>query len=336
MLALTFGLALLIFSSCIDRLGKEKVKYEVNVKVIPSDVISPFQFEMNTGDLTVIDNGYKIRVTLRAYDASGFLADKQSSFIQNYDAICNMTLLLESGSYTLIATTDIVEYDGSKVKFEFWNFGKDGGSNDDSKLSELEITDNGKIGSSGSKILGVAYSRVSVNDEATDTSIRVEPAGSLVLLVFNNIHADSKKQTLEVETNKLGDFLFFENSGNYSVSYKWPDEDHYFRIQSIELSDYSKYDLVYSYVFFLPGDKYEFKARYNTEKSHGYLVDESITARIGKGEEYLMMYDCKDEDTGKPLFGMVKIEDTKSGIYYKFDALKTCARVSQASDNDSE
>lgn len=333
--ALLFGLVLPLTAECIHP-GPIETKYEVNVKVIPSDVISNFKYEMNTGDLTVIDNGYKIRVTLRAYDVSGFLADKQTNYIQNYDAICNMTLLLESGSYTLVATTDIVQYDGSNVTFEYWNFGKGSGNTDDSKLSELEISDNGKIGFSGSKILGIADSKISVDDASTDTSIRVDPAGSLALVVFNHIHTFAEIQTLEVEANKLGDFIYFENTGKYAVSFRWPEEGHYYRIQSLDVADYSKYDLIYSYVFLLPEDKYVFKARYETEKAQGYLVEEPITCSIGKGEEYLILYDCNDEDTGKPLFGMAALNDTKASPNIEFEALKACAHTGLATENVSE
>lgn len=311
-LAAVIGISAAFLSSCQQKESPVTPRYDINVKVNPSAVAS-YPYEMNTGDLTKVETGYKIRVSLRIYDTSGFLVDKKTDYLQNYDAIGKFAFSLPSGTYTFLATTDIVKYDGSNVTFEYWNIGNGKDSTDDQKLSELQIVDNGKIGFSGAKILGVTSQRIVVTDSATDANINVMPAGALALVVFNNIHTYSNVKSLEVETSKLGDYLYFDNSGNSSVSFKWPEDGYYFRIDVINVEDYSKYSMIYSYVYILPGDKYELKARYsNTEGKSGYLVNNTEIVSFKGGDEYLIWVDCKDEDTGEPLFSVDKFTNTKS------------------------
>lgn len=300
---------------------ESSARYDVNVKVIPADVIAPFTYELNPGDLTKIADGYKIRVGLRVYDKDGFLVEKKINYLQNYDAISNFTFSLNSGSYTLLATTDIVEYDGSNVTFEYWNFGKGANDTDDQKLSELQIVDNGYIGSMGKKSLGVTSTGISVIDAAFDTNIKVKPACALAVIYFKNIHTYSEIKSLELETSKLGDYLFFNGSGQYDISFKWPGKNQYFRLNSIDVEDYSKYNGIYSYVFLLPGDKYELTPRYiTTDDSQGYLVDDSKVLNIKKGEEYEMIIDCKDSSTGSPAFTISKVGGSKSSFGFACDA----------------
>lgn len=324
---LLFCVSSAILFACQKENQASSTKYDVSVKIIPADVIAPFTYEVDPGDLAKIMDGYKIRVALRVYDKDGFLVEKKTGYLQNYDAISNFTVSLSSGVYTLLATTDIVEYNGSKVKFEYWNFGKGANNSDDQKLSELRIVDNGYIGSMGLKSLGVTSTEISVADAPFDTSIRVKPACALAVVFFKNIHTNSEIKTLEVETSKLGDYLFFDGTGQYDMSFKWPEKNYYFRLYSIDVADYSKYNSIYSYVYLLPGDKYELKARYtSTDDTQGYLVDGSKVLNFKKGEEYEIIVDCKDSSTGSPSFTINKVGDVKASSGPTCDAcLASCS-----------
>ena len=94
-----------ILTSCTnDDITISKI---ITVKVDPSHVITPFPEEW-PGELESFDTSFKLRVRLLIYDKDGLLAYSDSTFLENYKKEMSISQPLPLGTYTVIATTDIV------------------------------------------------------------------------------------------------------------------------------------------------------------------------------------------------------------------------------------
>lgn len=201
-------LAALLLASCknedIDI--SRKVVFEVN----PYEVINDFvNNEVNPGDLTDIGSRYKIRVNLFVYDSKGHLAESDVEYLSGYKETMHATFGLADGSYTVVATTDIVEYNGS-VNFEFWNFS--GMEN----LTSMKINDAGYLGYE-SKILGIGHQNIIVESGQTVCHVPMKPAGSLVISHVWDINLYDFIEVYDLCSNK-GDASFsFNNDGSYKT-----------------------------------------------------------------------------------------------------------------------
>ena len=119
-------LAMLVTSCSNDDI---EISRKTTIKVNPYGVISGFPEEY-PGELTSFDQSCKLRIRVLAYDKDGVLAYSDSSFVNNYQTEMSVPTSLPTGTYTIIATTDVVLYSGGKVTDEAWNISEKSNIND--------------------------------------------------------------------------------------------------------------------------------------------------------------------------------------------------------------
>ena len=122
----------------------------------------------------------------------------------------NTSFDLPDGKYIVIATTDVVEYNGG-VTFEYWTFdGKE-------KLNQLKINHAGYLGYEN-KILGVGRQIVNVQHGQTEFSIRLEPQGALALCIVWGIQSFNDVSCYNLMTNRAFKCCSFNSDGTWEVS----------------------------------------------------------------------------------------------------------------------
>ena len=153
---IVYSIVIAVFALMVVACDNEPITitYGVPVKVDPSGVISPFTYEIITGELESFDTENKLRVRLLAYNSEGKLAASDSAFLTNYAAILNSSLQLTEGTYTLIAITDVVEHASNRTTFEYWKL------SNISDINQVKVTDAGYIGGEN-KIIGIGISTIS-------------------------------------------------------------------------------------------------------------------------------------------------------------------------------
>ena len=279
---------LAILSSCTNE--DISVGNLVTVKVNPSGVIAPFEYEMNPGDFEGIGAPYKLRTSVFVYDKDGLLKASETQYLANYSTIMTTSLELPKGNYTAIAITDVVKMSGEDITFEYWNV-----SGED-VISQLKVTDAGYIGSE-KKILGVGKQTISVGDKNGEFMVKCSAAGAVCLVYYCNIHAFSDVKQYGVLMTKSSDNISFNESGNYDVSIESSGTNFSWWLSKLAPGDYSSYKNIYSYLFVLPMNKVTLQFIADTDDNRYYL-DEKVTMNLEAGKEYLMMLDLDDEDYG--------------------------------------
>lgn len=131
-----------IFSSCSNE--DVTISRTFTFKVNPSGVISSFPEEW-PGELTSIDSSLKLRVRLLAYNENGNLVFNESSYLSSYSSEMSVSKSLATGTYTLIATTDLVPNSGTP----YWTL------SDENNINTANITTEGIQTGGKNKILGI-------------------------------------------------------------------------------------------------------------------------------------------------------------------------------------
>lgn len=199
----------MLFASCKneDILISRDVTFVVN----PYDVINGFvNYQANDGDLDLLPNSYRVRAQVYVYDMDGKLVDYDVDYLKDYHSSMNASFDLPDGHYIAIATTDVVEYNGS-VDFEFWKFeGKE-------KLTELKINHAGYLGYEH-KILGVGCQNVNVQNGQVYFPIRLEPQGALALCIVWGIHSFADVSSYDLMMNRSFNCCSFKSDGTWEMS----------------------------------------------------------------------------------------------------------------------
>lgn len=205
------ALATLLLASCKNE--DIDISREVSFEVNPYEVINDFvNNEVNQGDLEDIASGYRVRVNLFVYDAYGYLKDSEVEYLSGYRETMNANFDLPDGNYTVVATTDIVKYNGS-VSLEFWNF------SGMEKLTTLKIKDAGYLGLT-SKILGIGHKNITVKSGQTVCHVPMKPAGSLVISQIWDINHFNFVEVYNLLSNRGSESFSFNNDGSYNSSYE--------------------------------------------------------------------------------------------------------------------
>lgn len=173
----------LAFTSCSDR-EEIEIKYQVNVTVDPSTVISEFHGYSVNGETYGLnmDETSKLLITSLIYDNSGNLVEKKESLVNDYSSSAKYSLNMKEGEeYTVVAITYSVDqiYDDDSYLIE-----------NENRLDKLTVTaqyKNGESFYSNWSMLGIATK--TINSNTKDNIINVKPASSIVVLRFRNIHA---------------------------------------------------------------------------------------------------------------------------------------------------
>lgn len=248
----------LLFASCKNE--DISISREVTFSVNPYDVINGFvNNQANEGDLDLLSNSYRVRTQVYVYDTDGKLVDYDVDYLKDYHSTMNALFDLPDGNYIAIATTDVVEYNGS-VTFEFWTFeGKE-------KLTELKINHAGYLGYE-SKILGVGRQNVNVQHGQTQYSIRLEPQGALALCIVWGIHSFYDVTSYDLMTNRAFKCCSFNSDGTWEMSCEEAIFNKY--VYRFNPNHYSSYG-GYGYQFIPAGGS---NYRWDAETTSGNLED---------------------------------------------------------------
>ena len=286
----------LLFASCKNE--DISISREVSFEVNPYEVINKFvNNEVNSGDLVDIGSQYSVRVNLFVYDSKGVLEDSEVKYCSNYRETMNATFDLNDGEYIVIATTDVVKYNGN-VTFEYWNFsGKE-------HLSELKITDAGYLGSDV-KILGIGHEKITVGSGNTTNHITLKPAGALIIAHVWDINHYNIVDVYNLLSNKSSASCSFNNDGTYNT---FIEEATFYRwyVKRFYPSDFSSYG-GYGYQFFLPlGDThFMWEAETNEGSSVDMTDDMSLDIKAEKTYQFTL-------DLGEGTYYYGEVENGKS------------------------
>ena len=285
------------------------ITHGVPVKVDPSGVISPFTFEIYTGELESFDTENKLRVRLLAYDSEGKLAASDSAFLTNYAAILNSSIQLPEGTYTLIAITDVVKHASNRTTFEYWNL------SNISDINQVKVSDTGYIGGEN-KILGIANQIITVTGSQMSTiNLNPQPSGALLCIRYLNIHQFSDVTKYELQTNRSSDYMTFDSYGKPVTVPENNNNQFDWRVSYIEpkSSYYINYNHIYSWNFMFPVSNANYRFVYSTESVSNEVLYTDMIVTLNAGDEYVFMLDLCDEDNNNYItHAYGKVNGTKS------------------------
>lgn len=211
LVVLCMAVMALMMASCKNE--DISISREVTFNLNPYEVINGFvNTQLNDGDLDLLSSSSKLRVHLFIYDAQGNLYDDDVQYLNDYHSTMTSSFGMPDGNYVVVATTDVVEYNGT-VTFEYWKFeGMD-------KLTELKINHAGYLGYE-SKILGVGHKAITVEAGQTAHSITLEPQGAVALTIVWGIHSFDDVTCYDLMTNKSFNAFAFKSDGSCEGFYE--------------------------------------------------------------------------------------------------------------------
>lgn len=266
------------------------------IKINPSNVIAPFNVEIEAGELQSFPSSHKLRVRLLVYNEDGVLVSTDTQYLTNYAALATCNVELEKGYYDIVAITDVVQYSNSgDVTFEYWKLV------DENNLLTTKMVDAGYIGGQY-KIMGVDRMQVNVDFENSDIILYPQPVGALCLVQWFNIHTFDNSGITEytLSMNRSSDFLQFNNSTGWDVTPENNNNQYDWRLTYINPKDMEEYNHAYNYYYCLPMSvsfKYEYTVG-DTQKDLG----NSELVNLLPGKEYWFFLDLNDE--GKISYGL--------------------------------
>ncbi|MBQ9677386.1 MAG: hypothetical protein IJV44_04545 [Prevotella sp.] len=282
-----------IFASCSNDDITITTSYTINVNA--SGVVSPF-IEASAGELEKFtDADERLRIRVLVYNSNGELTAQETGYYTNYNTQLKASLALSTGNYTVIGISDVVLMNGSSVDFEFWTI------SGMSKLSELQILDQGYVGYEA-RILGIAKYSLTIGDnQSSSLNVDLQPAGALVYGIVwhagNWTIGGVAVNTWRLNGNKSTEGLSFDASGNYSILERYEADTRY-RLVDIDATEDGNF---YYYNYILPMNN--LYVNFRAVKEDGTYTDiddydglEGVTLNIQAGEEYachLDMYGSK-------------------------------------------
>lgn len=276
----------LVLSSCSN--DDIPVSQSTTFKIDPANVIRPFTYEVNPGDLEGIDSENALRVRLLVYNSENVLVQTAIQYLSSYASIMSTSVNLEKGDYTAVVITDVVEKDGDNISWACWEL------SEESSLTTARITDLGYIGGKA-KILGIGSKKISITGEAEEISIDPMPAGAVLCTVWSNIHTFSDVSMIELETNRSSDYLVMNSDGGYNVAIENDNNNYSWRTNYVEPSEYPNSTNVYGYCFTLPTNNISFRYCITTSSSESLYTNE-FSLNIKAGAEYYFEIDLCDPD----------------------------------------
>lgn len=276
-----------ILSSCTN--DDIPVGQTITFKVDPSTVISGYE-EFYAGDLTSLGDYYRLRIRLLVYNESGNLVASEESYSDDYTHIQTYSLALPAGKYTSVAVTDVV---GKTQSFEYYTL-----SGED-KLTTTTFTHTGYMGEQRN-ILGLTTESLTIDNSAKDFSIKVRPAGALIVYYIKNWNKCSDFNvdisTYELWANQSNAALTLDSKGEpeYSVKsssdydWRWLSFDH--------TEEYSIYQNVYGYVFQFPMTNVKLQWIGKITDTSRYVTwGDSAVCSLEAGSEYYFEIDIETD-----------------------------------------
>ena len=297
-----------LFSSCSN--DDIIVERKTTIKVNPSQVIAPFNYENEPGELESFATSHKLRVTLLAYNKDGLLKARDTQYLANYASLATYNLQLEKGEYDIVAITDVVEYTNSEVSFEYWKL------SGENNILTTRMTDAGYIGGKY-KIMGIARESININFENNDVILYPIPVGALCLVEWYNIHTFSDVTKYTLSMNRSSDFLQLNNSSGWDVTPENNNNKYDWRLAYLEPSDYidnsNSYNqgyCIYNYYYCLP---MSLSFKYQATIEETFDLTDPVQVNLEAGKEYWFYLDLHDEDNnGEPSCGLGILKDGKS------------------------
>ncbi len=275
------ALLVFLFASCKNE--NIEMQRKVSFTVDPSEVIGSFTYEADEGELESFNSNYKLRIHLLVYDKMGDLAAAEECYLSNYQGIMNSSLTLWDGEYTAVAITDVVKYDDG-VTSTYWNI------NGTDCLSNLKVSDAGNDGEKH-KILGISNYHFHAKEGADDHTIRVKPAGALILVKSSNIHYYSTVVRYKLGMNKGTDCYTFNSDGSYAVAAENGGENYEWHAGYFDPQDYNSTNDCHYYHFVMPLGRTAFQWLGKTEDNVWRYGGDKMSANIKIGEEYLIRFE---------------------------------------------
>ena len=183
----------LALSSCSN--DDIPVSQSTTFKINPANVIQPFSYEINPGDLEGVDSDNTLRVRLLVYNSEGVLVQTETQYLSSYAGVMSTAINLENGNYTAVVITDVVEKDGENISWACWEL------SDENSLTTAKITDLGYIGGKA-KILGIGSKKFSISGASEEILINPTPAGAVLCTMWRNIHTFSDVDMIVLQTNR--------------------------------------------------------------------------------------------------------------------------------------
>lgn len=293
-LYILFAFFAMFISSCSN--DDIEIKSGITVKVDPSGVVSPFTYEKKAGELTSFPSDYKLRIRCLVYNSQGLLVEQDVQYLQNYERISTNKMMLEKGIYTIVAISDVVEYKGSNVSFEYWNMtGSD-------KLATTKLTDAGYIGGQY-KILGLDIKNLIVgDDEKNECQLHPQAIGALCLVEWFNIHTYSIVEQYTLEMSKTNDFVQLNENGDYDFAFDNDNDEFKWRLAYIEPkeTDVEQVNNLYNYYYVLPMKNVKFRFTYKANGKESVLFNpDNVSLEAQK--EYWFALDLCDADNNNKI-----------------------------------
>ena len=270
------------------------VERKTTIKVNPSQVIAPFNYEVNAGELESFATTHKLRVTILAYNKDGLLKARDTQYLTNYAGLATCNLQLEKGEYDIVAITDVVEYTNSEVSFEYWKL------SGENNILTTKMTDAGYIGGKY-KIMGIAREYIYVDFDNNDIILYPQPVGALCLVKWYNIHTFYDVTEYTLAMNRSSDFLQLNNSSGWDVTPENNNNSFDWRLAYLKPSDYkdnsNSYNQghsIYGYYYCLPMSlSFKYQAKTENEK---FDLSDPVQVNFEAGKEYLFFLDLHDEE----------------------------------------
>lgn len=208
-------LLVVTFSSCSDQ-EEIDIKYQTNIKIIPSNVISSFSGYSIGGktyglDMYEDDNGKaELRITALLYDEAGYLVQKSESLLSDYSRDYSVSCILDEGKkYTLVAISSSIQKINSQIDEAYQ-------ISNENELSKLQLKQNDASSYySNWTILGIAKCEVT---SGNDVSVNLEPATAMCILHYNSIHAYDSAGVTQFAFIYHGNDILNIKDGNFAYS----------------------------------------------------------------------------------------------------------------------
>ena len=302
------------------------IKRDTNFRITLSTIVEPFTYEVENEELANLIWG-EIRVQMFVYDLDGVLVMSQTHFADNYAAIINTSLPINNGNYKVLVVTDAVERDGSEIIRDFWEF-----DNVD-HLNKLTITDNDiYYPVAPLSMMGVKLQDVEINATSNDViNINVEPAGALILNRIRNYNSYSDVELIALRSSKYMQSILFDVNDE-CIYQKYPLESGTVKVIDTCESD-PEYGGERSFIFMLPTTNVQFDYVVRLDNGDVIPVSESMSAELNKGDEWLVILDFDDEETGEITYSCTKITDSTISSTRALDVNTECAKFNAKESN---
>lgn len=278
-----------LFTSCSN--DDITIGRGITFKLDPAGVVAPYPEEW-AGELTTFDAEYKLRTRILVYDSNGLLVAQESAYLPNYKTEMSCSKTLPTGSYTIIATSDLVSESG----YEFWTLEGEG------NISTAQISTSNYSFGGKYRILGLCSQKVTISENTQNIMLSLKPTGALLRMKYYNVHAYNNVKYYGLFANRACSSMTFDEDGTPNMQpYTSPDGKLDVLCSIVDV-DNAVGDNLYAWYFLFPIDNTTFQFAWeDTEKT--YDMGEQFTIPSMKvGEEWLVEVDCVTDEVGYSIY----------------------------------